>query len=432
MRARRWVATLAAGAVLAACASSPPPATTSRAAIAGSPGAAAAATAPSSVGTSSRPPTPAGSPSPSGANHSVTTPPLPQRSRFVPTRLRPGERPPQLVVAAFDGAGDVDELRDWRTITGELGSTVSLFLSGVFLLDTAHAWRYHGPGHDRGYSAIGFRTPWEEPIPELTALLSAAWLDGDDIGTHFNGHFCGPAGVDRWTEAQWADELRQWDGLVDGWQADNGTTGAPPLAFDHTVSVGGRTPCLEGRPAAYLAAMKAAGYRYDTSATGDLSWPRRTPQGLWEFPLPTITWKGARGGRVLGMDYNLWYAYNRAGPIRTDAERASVARAVTDTYLAAFSATYDGNRAPLYLSSHMNYWGCNQNYRACNHRANLPGGTPMQHYGPFTVGLQAAYATICRRAEVRCISYRQLADWLDAQDPAVLSALQARPAATSR
>lgn len=222
----------------------------------------------------------------------MTTPPLPQRSRFVPTRLRPGERPPQLVVAAFDGAGDVDELRDWTTITAELGSNVSLFLSGVFLLDSAHGWRYHGPGHDRGYSAIGFRKPWEEPVPELTALLSTAWLDGDDIGTHVNGHFCGPTGVDRWTEAQWTDELRQWDALVDRWQADNGITGAPPLAFDHTVSVGGRTP--------------------------------------------------------------------------------------------------------------------------------------------FTAGLQAAYATICRRAEVRCVSYRHLADWLDAQSPAVLAGLQARPAATSR
>lgn len=33
-------------------------------------------------------------------------------------------------------------------------------------------------------------------------------------------------------------------------------------------------------------------------------------------------------------------------------------------------------------------------------------------------------AGICHRDGVRCVSFRQLADWLDAQDPATLSRLR--------
>jgi hypothetical protein len=31
---------------------------------------------------------------------------------------------------------------------------------------------------------------------------------------------------------------------------------------------------------------------------------------------------------------------------------------------------------------------------------------------------------VCNRPDVRCVSFRQLADWLDAQDPAVLDKLR--------
>jgi hypothetical protein len=365
-----------------------------------------------------------------GGSGSVTSPPAPQHSSFTITKLKPGEKPPQFVITAFDGSGDVSQLKDWARITKQVNGNVTYFLSGVFLLYTANRMHYHGPHEPPGYSSINFRQDYQEPIPELTALLSQAWLDGNDIGTHFNGHFCGASGVGTWSQANWVDELTQWNGLVDNWQANNAITGAPPLSFDHTVSVGGRTPCLEGKPAAYLAAMKQLGYRYDTSATGLLRWPSKTPQGLWEFPLPTVKWMGARGGSNLVMDYNLWYAYNKNQPITSDAERAVVAKNVYDTYQAAFAATYNGNRAPLFFGNHMNYWGCNQAFKDCQHTATGTGDTPLQHYGPFTSGLQQAYITICTKPDVQCVSYRQLADWLDAQDPAVVAQLQGLGAVT--
>jgi hypothetical protein len=175
--------------------------------------------------------------------------------------------------------------------------------------------------------------------------------------------------------------------------------------------------------------MHRAGYRYDTSATGLLEWPRRTVGGLWEFPLQTVDWMGARHGRVLAMDYNLWFHYNGARPITTDRERQSVSNAVYASYIAAFRHTYDGNRAPLFFGNHMNYWGCAQRFRECDHKGRLTGATNLQHFGPFVDGLQRAYLEMCSQPDVQCVSYKDVADWLDAQSPQTVARLQALPPA---
>ena len=41
-----------------------------------------------------------------------------------------------------------------------------------------------------------------------------------------------------------------------------------------------------------------------------------------------------------------------------------------------------------------------------------------------------AYDAVCTQPDTQCISNHDLADWLDAQDPAVLVALQAQPIQT--
>ena len=371
---------------------------------------------------SSVPPTPGVS-----GDGSVYSPALPQAGAFVPSRLPPGGRPPQFVIVGFDGSGDVDQLRAWADLTRELDSHVTYFLSGVFMLTPGHRMDYRPPRLPRGTSAIGFAKP-QDPIGDVTSLLSQAWLDGNDIGTHFNGHFCGAKGINSWTTADWTSEITQFNNFVDHWRSDN-HLGGDPTAYDHTVVVGGRTPCLEGRPAAYLAAMAAAGYRYDTSGTGRLSWPRKTLHGLWEFPLQRIAWKGTGGGAQLAMDYNLWYRFNHAQPITTQAQRVLASNAVYASYLAAFHATYSGNRAPLFLGNHMNYWGCDQAYTECNHRGHLQNPSQLDHYGPFVDGLQRAYRYMCVQPDAECISYKDMAAWLDVQDPATVAALPALPAA---
>jgi len=68
----------------------------------------------------------------------------------------------------------------------------------------------------------------------------------------------------------------------------------------------------------------------------------------------------------------------------------------------AFDRVYAGNRAPLIIGNHFESWN---------------GGTYMR-------AVDEVVERVCTKAEVRCVSFRQLADWLDAQDPATLDKLR--------
>lgn len=72
-----------------------------------------------------------------------------------------------------------------------------------------------------------------------------------------------------------------------------------------------------------------------------------------------------------------------------------------DGLIQAFERAYDGNRAPLIIGNHFESWN---------------GGTYMR-------AVEQTIATVCAKEGVRCVSFRQLADWLDAQDPATLAKL---------
>lgn len=124
------------------------------------------------------------------------------------------------------------------------------------------------------------------------------------------------------------------------------------------------------------------------------------------------------------MDYNFWFKYNHAAPIRTDGERQRVSDTVLASYLGAFAQSYNGNRAPLFLGNHMNYWGCNTAYTLCDHRGALANPTQLQHFGPFVDALMRFYVDVCGRPDVQCVSYKDVANWLDGQAPAVVAGLQ--------
>ncbi|MEU3218948.1 hypothetical protein [Streptomyces sp. NPDC006971] len=58
------------------------------------------------------------------------------------------------------------------------------------------------PKQDIGSSDIGFNDT--DGIRTTFAQLRGAWEEGNEIGTHFNGHFCGAEGdVGTWTVKQW-------------------------------------------------------------------------------------------------------------------------------------------------------------------------------------------------------------------------------------
>src|SRR3954462_14166533 len=124
----------------------------------------------------------------------------------VPDRLEPGQAPPQFVVFSWDGAANLETglFPRFRSLAAEYGAAMTFFLSGIYALPASERMQYAPPQHPVGASDIGWLSNTE--VVATTREGRAAWLEGHEIGTHFNGHFCGGNGVSRWSPADWASE----------------------------------------------------------------------------------------------------------------------------------------------------------------------------------------------------------------------------------
>jgi hypothetical protein len=299
-----------------------------------------------------------------------------------------GGEPPQFIVVSFDGGGNIDAWKRFRDVMGDTGSNMTVFLSGVYLVPEQKAYLYDPPGHPRGTSAIGFAAA-ENVLPRMEQVR-LAHAAGNEIGTHFNGHFCDGTGEGSWSTTQWLSDIRQMYSFLDNWRVNSGNTSAAPLGWNSSEIVGGRTPCLEGRRDQLFPAEAASGFRYDSSGEGSLRWPSHVSNGLWEIPMQDLRMAGS-GREVLSMDYNFFEA------------QASGAQTL-QTYRNAYRAVYNGNRAPLILG---------------NHFSPFNGGTYLN-------ALETFLRETCTKPNTRCVSFEQLVDWMDAQPTSTLRALQAR------
>ncbi|MFJ7195610.1 MULTISPECIES: hypothetical protein [unclassified Streptomyces] len=322
-----------------------------------------------------------------------------QPNQPVAKRLVPGRKPPQFVVFSWDGAGEDGQklFSHFREVGKKYHASMTYFLSGVYMLPEDKAKLYDPPKHDAGSSDIGFNDT--EGIRNTITQVRGAWEDGDEIGTHFNGHFCGPEGGGTWSVDQWKSEIGQAKSFVKNWKTnDPGLEGEKPLPFDYDKElIGGRTPCLEGRKN-MVAAARTMGFRYDSSGVNDQVWPKKK-DGLWDLSMQLVPVPG-REFETLSMDYN--FMFNQSGTTQGDPGRHKYwGNQMRDGLLQAFDRSYDGNRAPLIIGNHFESWN---------------GGTYMR-------AVEETIATVCTKENVRCVSFRQLADWLDAQDPATLAKL---------
>ena len=293
-------------------------------------------------------------------------------------------RPPQFVVVSFDGSGGTRLWPYWRSVARRSHAHFTFFVSGVYLLDEARRTTYRPPRHSPGSSDIGFaqadgdRTA-QQMVRGMHDQIVAAYKEGHEIGTHFNGHFCAPyaGNVGEWTAADWQHELREFFKLLFA-RPDR-------LPFRPSEVIGGRTPCLQGDFRALYPVLARNGFRYDGSQVARLGeWPRRE-RGIWSTPLLEIPFVGHTFD-VVSMDYN--FLANQTGMTSGPIER--------ETYLSlrrAFFASYFGNRAPLSIGVHFETW----NSWAYDH------------------AVARLVADVCRLPEVRCGSFRELVDWLDAQ-----------------
>ncbi|MGW1640380.1 hypothetical protein [Streptomyces lavendulae] len=325
----------------------------------------------------------------------------PQPGQLKPEKLKPGEKPPQFVVFSWDGAleGDDHLFSHFRQVAKDSKAHMTFFLTGIYLLPDGKKMLYRPPQHAQGASAISYPT-----VPHVRTTLEqlrGAWADGDEIGSHFNGHFCGPKGGGDWSVDEWKSEIDQQYSFMKNWKTNTGFTKEAPLPFDpDREMVGGRAPCLEGQKN-LLTAIKPYGWRYDASSSGDFQmWPSKQ-QGIWNFPLQLVPLQG-KESQVLSMDFN--FLYNQSGDsTQGDPTKFSSWQAQTRmSYLNGFNRVYNGSRAPMFIGNHFEDWN---------------GGIYMK-------AVEDVMRDVCPRQEVRCVSFRELADWLDVQDPKVLAQLR--------
>lgn len=316
-------------------------------------------------------------------------------------RMAAGAKPPQFVVVSWDGAAELPSglLSRFRKVSQDVGGAMTLFLSGIYVIPETQRKQYRPPGRAPGTSDISFLT--EASVRRTIQGIGESWKEGHEIGTHFNGHFCGPSGVKKFSQADWQAEIDEAYRLVQNWRTLTGYKDLPALPFDYkTELVGGRTPCLEGRTN-LLPVAKRLGWRYDSSGTRRQTWPTRDSHGLWDVSMPSIPFQGKR--EVISMDYNFMYQFNKGNvSAGSAAERQAWKKTVIDSLLAGFDRAYGGNRAPYVIGNHFEQWN---------------GGIYMD-------AVETAMREIARRPEVRFVSFRQLLDWMEAQDPAVLAAMQ--------
>ncbi|MFF1460180.1 hypothetical protein [Streptomyces sp. NPDC058330] len=319
-----------------------------------------------------------------------------------PVRLEPGQKPPQFVIFSWDGAGEVGNglFPRFLELARQHDASMTFFLSGLYLLPESKKSLYRPPNNPRGASDIGYLT--DGHVKETLKYVSQAWLDGHEIGTHFNGHFCAGSGsVANWTAAQWQSEIDQAISFVTQWRTNSGWSDVDPLPFDYRKElIGGRTPCLLGQDN-LLPTAKAMGWRYDASSPGGRQmWPDKR-QGVWDLPLQGVPFPG-HTFEVLSMDYNILANQSQNSTKGMPSRYPGWREQAVGAYTAGFDRAYETNRAPFYVGNHFEEWN---------------GGIYMD-------AVEEVLKKIADKPDVRLVSFRQFVDWLDAQDPAVLDKLR--------
>jgi len=334
------------------------------------------------------------------ATATTTATPTPD-SHLAPVPLKPGETPPQFIVTSFDGAGSLDEWQRWLDVSRRADAGMTFFLSGPYLVPRDKRTLYHPPGHPVGSADINFSN--EADIQQRMEFVRRAYMAGNEIGTHYNGHFCGQVGGAAWNTAEWSNELDQFYSFLDNWRTNADAPDAAPMPFGDKAIVGERTPCLEGRRDAFLPVLAAHGFRYDSSGDGDLRWPHKFANGMWDIPMQELRLAGTNSS-VLSMDYNFFLAQS-GGRDLGGALQDGLERQTLDTYRHAYQALRNGNRAPLILGDHFDRF----------------------NDGIYLDALSKFLLETCHNPGTRCVSFKELIDWLDVQTPDTIAQLQARP-----
>jgi hypothetical protein len=309
-------------------------------------------------------------------------------------------RPPQFVLMAFDNCTELDRWLDLTNFVTDMKAQnipvhFTFFVSGVTFLSGKKRDLYMGPHHMRGESSIDFGGSPDD-VRRRVALINGLHSLGSEIGSHAVGHFHG--GEENWTANDWRSEFQAYKMMFLNVAGNNGLPSQVTFDFNFNEIVGFRAPHLSTSPGLYTA-LKENKFRYDTSSdNAPTDWPKKKG-GIWRFNLANLKIAGT-GKKTLSMDYNFYatQSHEQDDPDNYDLYR----RQMLDTYVAYFKSNYTGNRAPINIGHHF---------------------YPYQG-GVYHQALQAFARLVCGLPDVRCVTYTQLADFMDKLDQSTLAAYQ--------
>ncbi|RIJ69423.1 polysaccharide deacetylase [Nakamurella silvestris] len=339
------------------------------------------------------------------AGTSPVTPPDGRPATNLPMKkLKKGQKPPQFIIFSFDGAGNTTKLNGFMDTAAKTDSRFVGFLTGLYMLSDDKGTDYTGPGRDPGESSVGFGGDSAE-IVQRVKDWNRMWAAGNEMGTHYNGHFCGGSG-DAWTQADWTSELDQAFTFVDDYKKLDDLPDAPTMKFTSKDVKGGRTPCLEGVStdeafSSMAQVWKAHGMTYDSSKPAPrngIYWPQKV-DGIWEFYMPYIYSPGFKG-MVQAMDYSFWVNYN--GGAEDPSSAPALRKIVRQTYDYLYDQAYNGNRAPILIANHLNNWNGDS----------------------FNPPTEDFMRDTCGKKDTYCTTYQDVIAWMELQDPAVLADLE--------
>ncbi len=308
------------------------------------------------------------------------------------------DRPPQYIAIAFDNCTELDRWKEWSDFAAGMnrnGDRVhfTFFVSGVNFIADANKSIYEPPHERRGSSRINFGGTLDD-VRSRILFINELHARGHEIASHAVGHFDGR----NWSASDWKHEFDSFDNAFSKVAANNNLPDDAGFDFPVSEISGFRAPYLATSPGLYTV-MNAGRFRYHANGGVEPdAWPVKE-NNLWRFSLGNIRIAGARR-KTLSMDYNFLVAQSMGldNPRLRDFYRAQM----LDSYMDYFKANYTGNRAPLHIGHHF---------------------TDYQR-GAYREALKTFAGAVCGLPDVRCVSYRALADILDKESPETLAAYQ--------
>lgn len=307
------------------------------------------------------------------------------------------QRPPQFVLLAFDGSYNNAFWGESRAFAQQNDLKFTYFINPVYYvarpknMSCIDGRPYQAPGKGPGASAIGWGDNSDD-VKQRLEHTAMAHAEGNEIASHAVGHWDGSG----WDEAGWTSEFEQFNEMLFN---SARIAGIPPvnLGFAQEDIVGFRAPQLGHSPGLYRTLAKK-NFSYDTSKSGPANyWPQKLG-GVWNFPLAELRIAGS-GKSVQSMDYNFYMAHSRGVNDPNTANHATYERQMTETYRGYFASNYYGNRAPIHIGHHFSKW----------------------NGGAYWKAMQTFAKEVCGLPEVKCVTYKELASFMEANSGKIAS-----------